>query len=104
MDEFRWPAGPGVPTVEAVRQGWTATVAALPEGARIKGEVIGRQRFGVFIRIQGVPDVVGLATEVGSMPHDLELPSMGAAVAGVVIWRADHNHQVKIKLDEWDRP
>ncbi len=50
-----------------------------------------------------MPDAVGLA-EVGGMPHDLELPAMGAAVSGVVIWHADHNHQVKIKLDEWDRP
>jgi hypothetical protein len=37
------------------------------------------------------------------MPHDLELPAVGAAVAGVVIWHADHNHQLKIKMDEWDR-
>ncbi|MFF2430626.1 hypothetical protein [Streptomyces mirabilis] len=67
------------------------------------GEVIGRQRFGVFIRIDGVPAAVGLA-EVGSMPHGMELPVMGAVVAGTVVWHADHNHQVKIKLDEWDRP
>ncbi|MEW1561759.1 hypothetical protein AB0454_02100 [Streptomyces sp. NPDC093509] len=103
MDEYRLPAGPGVPAAEAVRQSWTATVAALPEGARIRGEVIGRQRFGVVIRIHGMPDAVGLA-EVGSMPHDLELPAMGAAVAGVVVWHADHNRQEKIKLDEWERP
>ncbi|MFG2308887.1 hypothetical protein ACGFS9_09455 [Streptomyces sp. NPDC048566] len=103
MDEFRLPAGSGVPAAEAVRQSWTATVTALPEGARIRGEVMGRQRFGVFIRIHGMPDAVGLA-EISGMPHDLELPAMGAGVSGVVIWHADHNHQVKIKLDEWDRP
>jgi ribosomal protein S1 len=54
MDENRWPAGPGVPTADAIRQNWAATVAALPVGTRVAGEVIGRQRFGVFIRIDGV--------------------------------------------------
>ncbi|MFJ5267605.1 hypothetical protein [Streptomyces sp. NPDC088358] len=103
MDEYRWSAGPGVPTADAVRRSWAATVEALPVAARVAGEVIGRQRFGVFIRIDGVPDAVGLA-EIGSMPHDLELPAMGAEVAGRVIWHADHNCQVKIKLDEWERP
>jgi hypothetical protein len=93
-----WPRSAG-----GVRQSWATTVAALPADARIKGEVIGRQRFGVFIRIDGVPDAVGLA-EIGSMPHDLELPAMGAEVAGRVIWHVDHNCQVKIKRDEWDRP
>ncbi|MET9121657.1 hypothetical protein [Streptomyces sp. NPDC004528] len=66
------------------------------------GEVIGRQRFGVFVRIDGVSNAVGLA-EIGSMPHGLELPAMGADVAGRVIRHADHNFQVKIKLAEWDR-
>ncbi|MFE5142334.1 hypothetical protein ACFRDV_32515 [Streptomyces fagopyri] len=103
MDEFRWPAGLGVPPSDAVRQSWVETVAALPVGTRVVGEVIGRQRFGVFIRIDGVSNAVGLA-EIGSMPHDLELPAMGAEVAGRVIWHADHNCQVKIKLVEWDRP
>jgi len=102
MDEDRWPAGPGVPAADAIRQSWAVTVAALPVGTRIEGTVIGRQRFGVFIRIDGVPDAMGLA-EIGSMPHDMELPVMGAEVAGTVIWHADHNHQVKIKLDQWDR-
>ncbi|MET9382941.1 hypothetical protein ABZY09_18180 [Streptomyces sp. NPDC002928] len=45
-------------------------------GARIRGEVIGRQPFGVFIRIDGVA-----LAEIVNMPHDLELPAMGAEVA-----------------------
>ncbi|MFE1295757.1 hypothetical protein [Streptomyces sp. NPDC058731] len=102
MGEYEWPAGPDVPAAETVRRCWAATVAALPVGAWITGEVVGRQRFGVFIRIHGVPDAVGLA-EVGGMPHDMELPAMGAEVTGKVVWHADHNCQVKIKLDEWDR-
>jgi len=72
---------------DTVRQSWAATIAALPAGARIKGEVIGRQRSGLFIRIDGVPNAVGLA-EIGSMARDLELPAMGAEVASGVrkVW------------------
>ncbi|MFE4546232.1 hypothetical protein [Streptomyces sp. NPDC056785] len=66
------------------------------------GEVIGRQRFGVFLRIDGVSNAVGLA-EICRMPHGLELPAMGAEVAGRAIRHADHNCQVKIKLVGWDR-
>ncbi|MDH6699781.1 hypothetical protein P3T26_004242 [Streptomyces sp. MAA16] len=36
------------------------------------------------------------------MPHHMELPALGATVAGEVIQHADHNHQVRIRLDEWN--
>ncbi len=75
-------------------------MAALPIGSRVAGRVVGRQPFGVFIRIDGVPSGIGLA-EILAMPHGMELPALGAAVAGRVIWHADHNCQVKIKLDDW---
>ncbi|MEV8031870.1 hypothetical protein [Streptomyces sp. NPDC086182] len=61
-----------------------------------------RAQFGVFLVIDGVPDAVGLA-EITAMPHPMELPAAGASVTGKVVWHA-HNHQVKIELDEWDRP
>ncbi|NEA53829.1 hypothetical protein G3I60_06560 [Streptomyces sp. SID13666] len=64
---------------------------------------MGRQRFGVFVRIDGVPNAVGLA-EVTLMPPEMDLPRMGAVVTGQVIWHADHNHQVKLRLDEWVSP
>ncbi|MFJ2563176.1 hypothetical protein ACIO02_09285 [Streptomyces sp. NPDC087568] len=50
MDEYAWPISPEVPAADEVRQSWAETVAALPVGTRIIGEVIGRQPFGVFIR------------------------------------------------------
>ncbi|GAA1294076.1 hypothetical protein GCM10009634_48000 [Saccharothrix xinjiangensis] len=73
---------------------------ALPVGAPIDGEVIGRQPFGVVIRIDGAPDAVGLA-EVTSMPCDRELPPMGARIAGRVVSHAEHNHQVIVRLANW---
>ncbi|WP_329456744.1 hypothetical protein [Streptomyces sp. NBC_01497] len=50
-----------------------------------------------------MPEAVGLA-EITGVPQGMELPALGAEVAGTVIWHADHNRQVKIKLDEWDQP
>ncbi|MEU5278565.1 hypothetical protein AB0G87_19375 [Streptomyces asoensis] len=61
--------------------------------------MIGRQPFGVFVLLDGVPNAVGLA-EITAVPHGMELPAMGTTVTGEVIWHADHNHQVKIRLDE----
>lgn len=79
------------------RQAWPATIAALPVGARIEGQVIARQPFGVFIRIDGVPDALGLV-EVTAMSRDAALPDIGATVTGEVIWHAEHNYQVKLRL------
>ncbi|MFJ8730158.1 hypothetical protein [Streptomyces bauhiniae] len=100
MDEYAWPTVPEVPAADLVRESWEATVAALPVEARITGEVIGRQRFGVFIRIDGVPNAIALA-EITAMPHRMDLPSLGAFVSGAVLWHAAHNHQIKVRLDEW---
>jgi hypothetical protein len=99
VDDHSWPDD-GQRLTERTRLAWGATVAALPVGAPIAGEVIGRQRFGVFIRIDGVPDAVGLA-EVTAMPHDAELPAMGTRVAGQIISHVEHNHHVKVRLDSW---
>jgi hypothetical protein len=97
MDEYAWPTE--VPAADVVLGSWAATVAALPVGTRITGEVIGRRPFGVFIRIDGVPDVVALA-EITAMPQGMDLPALGADVKGEGFWHA-HNHQVRLRLDEW---
>lgn len=34
------------------------------------------------------------------MPRHMDLPVLGTAVAGEVIWHAEHNCQVKVRLDE----
>ncbi|MFJ6908285.1 hypothetical protein ACWERF_29455 [Streptomyces griseoluteus] len=99
MDEYAWPTGPDLPAADVVLGSWAATVAALPVGTLITGEVIGRQPFGVFIRIDGVPAAVALA-EITAMPPGMELPAIGASVEGEVIWHA-HNHQVRVRLNEW---
>ncbi|WP_340681925.1 hypothetical protein LCL61_24775 [Amycolatopsis coloradensis] len=51
----------------------------------------------MFVRIDGVPDAVGLA-EVTSMPREASLPAAGDTVVGEVMGHADHNHQVRIRL------
>ncbi|MGW6734250.1 hypothetical protein [Streptomyces sp. NPDC055013] len=100
MDEYAWAASPEMPAAEAVRAGWVATVAALPAGSKITGAVIGRQPFGVFVRIDGARDAIALA-EITRMPLGMELPALGASVSGEVYWHDDRNHQVRVRLDEW---
>ncbi|MFJ4366641.1 hypothetical protein ACIP4S_21035 [Streptomyces chartreusis] len=100
MDEYGWAANSDMPAADAVRAGWAATVAALPTGSKITGVVIGRQAFGVFVRIDGVPAALALAG-IASMPLDMELPALGAVVSGEVYWHDDRNHQVRFRLDEW---
>ncbi|MFG3047801.1 hypothetical protein ACGFZR_23060 [Streptomyces sp. NPDC048241] len=92
-------SGPEVPASDLVRESWDANVAALPIEARITGEVIGRHRFGVFIRIDGAPYAIALA-EVTAMPLGMDLPALGAFVSREVICHVAHNHQVRIRLDE----
>ncbi|MEU1202373.1 hypothetical protein ABZ446_40005 [Streptomyces sp. NPDC005813] len=97
MADHTWPVEP---TAEQVRRSWSATVSALPVGTRITGQVVARRPFGVFLRIDDVPHALGLA-DIGSMPPGVSLPALGAQVGGEVVWHADHNYQVRIRLSEW---
>ncbi|MCY0932609.1 hypothetical protein OTB20_42225 [Streptomyces sp. H27-H1] len=73
MSEYCWP-DEGYQTAAARgRSAWDRTVADLPVGTSITGEVIGRQPFGVFIRFDGHADAIGLA-EVIAMPTRRTLP------------------------------
>jgi hypothetical protein len=99
VSEYSWPEVPA-DWQARIRRAWPTTVAALPLGIPISGEVIGRQPFGVFVQIDGLPEAMALA-EITAMPRDARLPVLGARVTGRVIWHADHNHQVKIRLTEW---
>jgi RNAse (barnase) inhibitor barstar len=99
VSEFSWPDS-DAGYAARVRAAWSATCQALPVGTAITGEVIGRQRFGVFLRIDAHPDAIGLV-EITSMPRGLVLPAIGERVTGEVIDHAHHNFQVKAKLTEW---
>ncbi|MEU3241263.1 hypothetical protein [Streptomyces sp. NPDC006875] len=98
MDEYNWPTrrADDVPG-QSLEELWTATLAALPLGASVEGEVIGRQPFGVFIRVDGVPNAVALA-EIIAMPKGMELPVLGTRIRGEVIDHVEHNHQVRVRL------
>ncbi|MFF7975647.1 hypothetical protein [Streptomyces sp. NPDC007905] len=100
MDEYARLTGPEVPAGDMVRRSWAATVDALPVETRITGKVASRRPFEIFIRIEGLPDALGLA-EITAMPLGMELPARGATVTGVVYWLDARNHQVRVRLDEW---
>ncbi|WP_060179375.1 S1 RNA-binding domain-containing protein [Streptomyces sp. IMTB 1903] len=99
MSEYSWPEENGWRMPDA-GSAWSETLRVLPVSARVTGEVIGRQPFGVFLSIVGCPDAVGLA-RVDRMPRCMELPAVGQHVTGEVVWHADHNHQVGVVLSEW---
>ena len=84
---------------QSPEEAWTGTLAALPLGASIAGQVVGRQPFGVFIRVDGVLNTVAPA-EIIAMPEGLGLPVLGVRIRGEVIGHAEHNHQVKVRLHE----
>ncbi|MEV7013568.1 hypothetical protein [Streptosporangium sp. NPDC051022] len=96
MSEYSWPDD-GIETGRRAQASWSDTCRALPIGTQVTGTVIGRQPFGVFLRIDGTPDAIGLA-EITAMPPDFDLPCLGALVTGEVIWHTEHNHQVRIRL------
>lgn len=100
MTEYTWPTGVGDPTPEDIRRAWPATKAALPIGNAVTGKVIGRQPFGVFVQIEGVPDGLGLA-EIGGSPPGTVPPPVGFMVSGSVIDHAERNCQVRLRLDDW---
>ncbi|MCX5405521.1 S1 RNA-binding domain-containing protein [Streptomyces sp. NBC_00335] len=99
MSEYSWPGENGGRVPDAA-SAWTETVRVLPVGTRITGEVVGRQPFGVFLSVDGLPDAMGLA-RINRMPRCMELPAVGRRVTGEVVWHADHNHQVGVVLSDW---
>ena len=96
VEEYSWPAD-GDHLAERAANRWAETVAALPVGAEVTGQVVGRQPFGVFVEIVGVPNALGLA-EITTMPRDVVLPPIGTTVHGKVLDHAAHNHQVRLRL------
>lgn len=60
--------------------------------------MIGRQRFGVFLLLDGVPNAVAPAEAV-ALPDGMEPPRSGATVAGEVTGHAHHNRRVRIRVD-----
>ncbi|MFV5997775.1 S1 RNA-binding domain-containing protein [Streptomyces sp. NPDC056231] len=90
MSEYSWPSAAA----------WAETIRSLPVGTPVAGEVIGRQPFGVFLSIDGLPEAAGLA-RVDGMPRCMELPTVGQLVTGAVVWHDEHNHQVGVVLREW---
>ncbi|GIH60746.1 hypothetical protein [Microbispora siamensis] len=96
MNEYSWPPDYAADSKRA-EEAWLATCISLPIGSLVTGTVIGRQPFGVFLKIDGVPDAVGLA-EITALPSGSDLPRLHAQVSGEVIWHAEHNHQVRIRL------
>jgi hypothetical protein len=77
VDEYAWPDEPDELWAQRVGDSWPATVAALPIATAVSGKVVGRQPFGVFLLLAGLPDAVGLA-EITAMARGTDLPALSA--------------------------
>jgi hypothetical protein len=93
------PAAVGCSWLCGGRDAAGAPGGVIPIGIGFTGEVIARQPFGVFLSIDGVPGAIGLA-EITAMPANRPMPSVGASVAGAVIWHVERNRQIKVRLAE----
>ncbi|MGW7532384.1 hypothetical protein [Amycolatopsis sp. NPDC054798] len=95
MTEYHWPEGfEGL--MDRASAAWTVTCEMLPIGSPVRGKVIGRQPFGVLLRIEDVADAIGL-TETVVIPQGKPLPALGDTVVGEVIGHAAHNCQIRIR-------
>jgi hypothetical protein len=92
---------PGNGAAAQARGAWAATVVALPLGTLVTCEVVARQPFGVFIRIDSVPDALGLV-ELPNLP-DGALPECGTHVRGTVLDHTPRNHQVRVRIHAAER-
>ncbi|WP_027660969.1 hypothetical protein [Salinispora fenicalii] len=95
MTGYPWP-NPRDDDPDRLRRAWPTTVQALPCGARVTGTVIARKPFGVFIRIDGMPDALGYA-ESTAIAHDV-VPPLGTTVTGEVTWHVSLTHEVQLRL------
>lgn len=71
MAEDAWLTCPEVPARDIVRRSWAATVAALPVGTAITGEVIGRLRINGAERCGAGGDHGDVARDGRACPRSL---------------------------------
>ncbi|GAA4968966.1 hypothetical protein GCM10023205_37740 [Yinghuangia aomiensis] len=90
---YSWP---GNGTAAQARDAWAAAAVALPPGTLVTAEVVARQPFGVFIRIDSVPDALGL-NELPNLPDGV-LPTCGTRVCGTVLDHTPRNRQVRVRF------
>lgn len=94
MSGYSWPANGA--SAQARGDAWAATVASLPPGTPVTGEVVARQPFGVFIRVDSVPDALGLV-ELTCLPDGV-LPACGTRVRGRVLDHVPRNRHVRVRF------
>ncbi len=79
IHEYLWPPDYAADSKRA-EEAWLATCISLPIESLVTGTVIGRQPFGGFLKLDGVPDAVGLA-EITALPSGSDLPRLHAHVS-----------------------
>jgi ribosomal protein S1 len=78
---------------------WASSVQAFPCGAAVSGRVYRRERFGVFLDLDGDPEAHGFADIAGARCRRHGLPEVGTRISGRVRQHRDHNTQIVVALD-----
>ncbi|MEU6805183.1 hypothetical protein [Streptomyces neyagawaensis] len=82
---------------------WSEAKAAYPVGARLRGTVQVKRPFGLFLKVEDVPETV-VFLDIGSYnPDDAQdsppsLPEPGDTVEGVVVRHVDRDRQLRIRV------
>ncbi|MFJ6634535.1 hypothetical protein ACIQMR_24565 [Streptomyces sp. NPDC091376] len=90
---------------------WQEAKRRYPLGASARGKVKARFNFGVFLTLEGAPDVNGFIDLSSYNPSTTEedpptpLPEVGEIVEGTVVDLVDRDKQIRIRVGTpfWER-
>lgn len=81
---------------------WEDAKLQHPVGSKAHGVVRVRRPFGVFIELDGSPDVIGFLDIASYNPDPpvLELPEVGAEVSVEVAFHDEQKKQIRVRVGE----
>ncbi|TFE48155.1 hypothetical protein E3E14_18865 [Streptomyces sp. ICN441] len=90
---------------------WQEAKQRYPVGTRARGQVKAKFNFGVFLTLDGAPDVNGFVDLSSYNPSTTEkgaptsLPEVGETVEGTVVDLIDRDKQIRIRVGTpfWER-
>ncbi|WP_329029048.1 MULTISPECIES: hypothetical protein [unclassified Streptomyces] len=79
---------------------WEDAKLRHPVGGRVDGVVRVRRPFGVFIELDGAPEVIAFLDIVSYNPDPPvdELPEVGEGVSGEVAFHDDRKRQIRVRV------
>ncbi|MEV8043990.1 hypothetical protein ACF06D_18380 [Streptomyces griseoluteus] len=81
---------------------WEDAKLRHPVGSKTHGVVRMRRPFGVFIELDGSPEVIGFLDIASYNPDPpvLDLPEVGASVSAEVAFHDEQKRQIRVRVGE----